>query len=99
MIEALYIVFIMVHFALLMAFLMGLSAFGAGWLMLQLKDKQSMRSIKMVMPNNGDGKVQAEIEKGGTGFGAFNIEEPPVLESQSAKRFTHSEELKRATKS
>lgn len=84
-----------VLYGILIAFLMGLSAFAGAWVVLKLKTTSNWRPFKIVNKDkDDDAKVIEEIQKGG--FEAFNLEDLPPTADATARRFTrsHSEELR-----
>ena len=83
-------------YGILIAFLMGASAFGGFVLCMKVR-KQGVRYVQM--PLGDDGEVQAIQESGW--LRTFNIEDQPDTASGTARRFaprSHSEELKHGTK-
>jgi len=85
-------------YGILIAALMGLSAFAAAWLMLRVKATPNWRPFKVIDTKEDDARVEKEIQQGG--FTAFNLENPPETAGEMHNRFqrTASEELKRATR-
>ena len=84
-------------YGILIAALMGLSAFAGAWVVLKLKTTPQWRTFK-INSDDDDKRVTKEIQHGG--FEAFNMEEPPPTAGEMGKRFQRSasEELKNATK-
>jgi hypothetical protein len=86
-------------YGIIIAALMGLSAFTAAWLMLRVKATPQWRPFKIIDTTEDDKRVEKEIQQGG--FTAFNLENPPNTASEMGQRFakkTASQELKDATR-
>jgi len=84
-------------YGILIALLMGLSAFVSALIVLKLKTKPTWRPLNIGNSSEDDNRVEEEIRKG---FQTFNIEEPPPTADGAGRRFTrtHSEELTRGTR-
>ena len=88
-------------YGILIAFLMGLSAFAGAWVVLKLKTTPQWRPLQMLNKNDDDDKRVAEEIQQQRGFEAFNIEDIPTTPGEMGRRFTKrtaSEELKHATR-
>ena len=88
-------------YGILIAFLMGLSAFAGAWVVLKLKTTPQWRPFPIFNKNDDDDKRVAEEIQQQRGFEAFNLEQPPATPGEMGRRFqqrTASEELKRATR-
>lgn len=86
-----------IGYGIIIAVLMGLSAFASALVVLKLKTTPTWRPFNMLNSKEDDERVEAEIQKG---FDYTNIENPPPTADGVGRRFkrTHSEELTRGTR-
>jgi len=84
-------------YGILIAALMGLSAFASAWVVLKLKTTPQWRPFR-IASDDDDKRVEREIQQ--RGFEQFNMEEPPPTAGQMNRRFAKSasEELRSATR-